>query len=68
RPNKDGTLPEERLVRNLGLIKERDPREILIRGLEGYMAAILAAVRRILGFDHEETLVHKLKDLRCSRT
>ncbi len=62
---RDGSLPEETLIRNIGLIKEHDPRACLLSGLESYLGGILLLVRRYLGPEHERSLRDRARELKC---
>jgi hypothetical protein len=65
--NRDGTLYEDLLSRNINLIKSPDRREILVAGLNEYLQALVSAVRRILGPEHQERVVRRLREMRCTR-
>ena len=65
---RDGSLPEDALTRNVNLVKNQNRREALVAALNGYMMALVSAVRRVLGPAHEEIVVRRLKEIRCTRT
>jgi len=65
---RDGSLPEDSLTRSVNLIKHQNRREALVAALNGYMLALVSSVRRVLGPAHEEIVMRRLKDLRCTRT
>ena len=65
---RDGSLSEDVLVRNVNLIKQPNRRDLLVRALGDYLQALLAAVRRLLGPEHEAAVLRRLKDARCTRT
>ncbi len=64
---RDGSLPDDTLVRNVNLLKD-DRRTALIAALHDYLIALTLAVRRILGPEHEECVLRRLREMRCSRT
>ena len=59
---RDGSLPEETMIRNLGMLKESKPRLALVSGLDAYLCSILNVVRRFLGPEHESSLVRLVKE------
>ena len=65
--HRDGTLTEDLLCRNINLIKSPDRRGILVAGLNDYLQALVSAVRRVLGPEHEERVVRRLREMRCTR-
>ncbi len=65
---RDGSLPEDALTRNVNLIKNQNRREALVAALNDYMLALISSVRRVLGPAHEEVVMRRLKELRCTRT
>jgi hypothetical protein len=65
---RDGSLPEDALTRNVNQIKNQNRREALVSALNGYMLALVSSVRRILGPAHEEIVMRRLRELRCTRT
>ncbi|HKY33950.1 MAG TPA: DUF4388 domain-containing protein [Candidatus Polarisedimenticolia bacterium] len=64
---RDGSLPEDQLVRNVNAARDQSRRDMLVAGLQDYLRAMVVAVRRILGPDHEAQVVRRLRELRCSR-
>lgn len=62
--NKDGTLNEESLARNVHLVRGKARREVLISGLNEFLYSALLAVKRTLGADHEGVVVRRLKEIR----
>jgi hypothetical protein len=67
-PGRDGALPEDQIMRNVNGIRDQNRRDTLVAGLHGYLRAMVMAVRRILGPEHEAQVLRRLKELRCSRT
>jgi hypothetical protein len=67
-PGRDGALPEDQIMRNVNGIRDQNRRDTLVAGLHGYLRAMVTAVRRILGPEHEAQVLRRLKELRCSRT
>ncbi len=67
-PARDGSLPEDQLMRNVNTIRDQNRRDALVAGLRDYLRAMVTAVRRILGPEHEAQVLRRLKELRCSRT
>jgi hypothetical protein len=67
-PARDGSLPEDQLMRNVNTIRDQNRRDALLAGLRDYLRAMVTAVRRILGPEHEAQVLRRLKELRCSRT
>ncbi len=65
---RDGALPDEVLVRNLNLLRQPNRRELLVRALSDYLHALLAALRRLLGPEHEAVVLRRLRETRCTRT
>jgi len=63
---RDGSLPEDTLVRNANLLKERR-RDTLVAALHDYLTALTIAVRRILGPEHERRVLQRLREMRCTR-
>ena len=59
---RDGSLPEETMIRNLGMLKESNPRGVLLGGLDAYLSSILTVVRRFLGPEHEANLVRLVRE------
>jgi hypothetical protein len=64
---RDGGLSEDVLVRNVNLLKQPNRRDLLVRALGDYLQALLAAVRRLLGPEHEAAVLRRLRDTRCTR-
>lgn len=67
-PGRDGALPEDQIMRNVNGIRDQNRRDTLVAGLHGYLRAMVMAVRRTLGPEHEAQVLRRLKELRCSRT
>jgi len=65
---REGCLPEDRLMRNVNLIKDQNRRDLLVSGMHEYLRAMVLAVRRILGTDHEGQVLRRLRELRCGRS
>lgn len=65
---RDGSFPEDALMRNVNLIRDQNRRDLLVAGLHDYLKAMILAVRRILGADHELLVLRRLRETRCTRT
>ena len=65
---RDGSLPEDTLMRNTHMIKDQNRRDLLVNGMHDDLKAMVIAVRRILGPAHEVQVVRRLREMRCSRT
>jgi len=63
---KDGTLPEEMIVRNVNLVRDRHRPEALMLGLHEYLVTLVLTVRRILGPEHEIQVIRRLRAQRCA--
>jgi len=63
-----GTLSEDTVIRNMNLLKDPGRRERLVVALHDYLRAMVLAVRRILGPEHEAAVVRRLQEQRCART
>jgi hypothetical protein len=66
-PGRDGALPEDQIMRNVNGVRDQNRRDALLAALHGYLRAMVTAVRRILGPEHEARVLRRLKELRCSR-
>ena len=64
---RDGSLPEDTIMRNANLVKDQNRRDLVVGGMHGYLRAMVLAVRRILGPGHETQVVRRLRELRCTR-
>lgn len=63
-----GILSEDTVIRNMNLLKDPGRRERLVGALHDYLRAMVLAVRRILGPEHEAAVVRRLQEQRCART
>lgn len=64
-----GTLSEDTVIRNMNLMKDPGGRRArLVGALHDYLRAMVLAVRRILGPEHEAAVVRRLQEQRCART
>ena len=63
-----GILSEDTVIRNMNLLKDPGRRDRLVEALHDYLRAMVLAVRRILGPEHEAAVVRRLQEQRCART
>lgn len=61
-PGRDGTLPEDALIRSLNLLKEPNRRAILVAGLHDHLIAMTGCVRRTLGASHEVLVLRRIAE------
>jgi hypothetical protein len=60
-------LSEDTVIRNMNLVKDQNRRDRLVGALHDYLRAMVLAVRRILGAEHEAFVLRRLQEQRCAR-
>lgn len=61
------SLPEDSVLRSLNQVKDINRRALLVTALHDYLRAMVTAVRRILGTEHEAYVTRRLQEQRCVR-
>ncbi|HEY3176529.1 MAG TPA: DUF4388 domain-containing protein [Candidatus Polarisedimenticolia bacterium] len=66
-PGRGASLAEDAVIRSMNLMKDQNRRDLLIGALHDYLRAMVTAVRRILGSEHEARVLRRLQEQRCAK-